>query len=77
MPTKFEIPAKQETHCEPCEHHKCTGALYTRMPGCGAYREYECRHPSLLHVIGSAQYGRMIGKTEKQPEWCPLKTKQP
>lgn len=72
MPREFKIPSHTEHHCEPCEHHKCVGALYVRS-GNGSYKDYECRHPSLLHVVAGTEYGRMIGRTENQPDWCPLK----
>lgn len=92
MPTTFNIPSRRERHCEPCEYHKLTGALYTRLPDCGGYRQYACMHPMAFdagvpmadpakeaakqRIIGRLmKEGRDIGKTEKQPDWCPLRRK--
>jgi hypothetical protein len=44
MPTKHSIPSRVENHCEPCEFHKCIGALYVRV-GPGGWKEYSCSHP--------------------------------
>jgi len=88
MPTKLNIPSRTENHCEPCEHHKCTAMLCTRI-GPGGWREYVCKHPDAFpplpkdtdpekaRIIGKLEAlqteGRHIGRTEKQPDWCPLK----
>lgn len=51
----------------------------------GGWREYTCEHPEAfgptdnvalaeLHEHARVRDGgRHIGKTEKQPDWCPLK----
>ena len=88
MPTKHNIPSRIENHCEPCEFHKCTGSLHVRI-GPGGWREYSCTHPKAFEPLPpqtdpekARMYGRLeamqkdgrnIGKTENQPEWCPLK----
>lgn len=88
MPTKFEIPARRETHCEPCKYHKMFSAM---MGGPGnVWRDYNCMHPD-AHDFGPlpdkpelaakagelrahlAEHGRHIGKTDLQPDWCPLR----
>ena len=77
MPTELNIPAKTEHRCSPCEYHKCIGALCVRQ-GPGGYREYVCQHPDAndeLTPLGRSLFGagKYIGKTEKQPDWCPLR----
>ncbi len=74
MPTTFEIPARKEHRCAPCEFHECTGSLFVRS-GEGSWKQYECRHPGVLVQFAGTIVGRNIGKTEKQPDWCPLNSK--
>lgn len=82
MPTNITIPVQLKRICEPCEFHKCTGSLHIRTGG--GWREYACAHPDafeptdspiIAEMIGRAKQmdgGRYIGKTEDQPQWCPL-----
>lgn len=90
MPTSHNIPAHVEHHCEPCEFHKVIGCVRTRLPNCGAYTEYSCSHPKAYEepqmkmnpgwekfLARVGRDGRYIGKTEKQPDWCPLRREQP
>lgn len=87
MPSSFEIPARRERHCEPCEHHKCVGALCGQPGNC--WRDYNCMHPDAMNDFKLSddpetagrqkalrerfmEHGRHIGKTELQPLWCPL-----
>lgn len=93
MPTKFEIPAHREVRCEPCEFHKCFNAFYGsdhswRDYNCmhpQAYdevREPLSGDPKVAELQGQIrarlmEHGRHIGKTEKQPDWCPLKRQAP
>lgn len=89
MPSEFKLPARTERYCEPCEFHKCTGALFTRI-GPGGWKQYVCTHPKAFEPMQTfadpekqrlaeklaainARDGRQIGKTEKQPDWCPLR----
>jgi len=84
MPSINKIPERTEHVCEPCQYHKLTGALHVRC-GEGGWREYACTHPESFPVHEdprvNAMYerhkvredGRHIGKTELQPDWCPLK----
>jgi len=77
MPSIYKIPSRTEHHCEPCAFHKRTGALFVRC-GEGSWIRYACTHPDAFSPpIRSrsmfAQEGRDIGKTEEQPDWCPLK----
>lgn len=83
MPTNLTIPEHIKRVCTPCEHHKCIAALHVRI-GSGGYREYACTHPDafeptdnplLAQMHGRLMQmdgGRVIGKTENRPEWCPL-----
>ena len=69
-----------ERRCEPCEHHKCMGSFHVRS-GEGSWREYVCQHPAAddeLTPAGRALFGagKYIGKTKKQPDWCPLRQSQ-
>jgi hypothetical protein len=80
MPTTLNIPSRIERRCEPCEHHKCIGSFHVRS-GEGSWREYVCQHPAAddeLTPAGRALFGagKYIGKTEKQPDWCPLRQSQ-
>ncbi len=79
MPSTLKIPSRTENHCEPCEFHKRTGALFVRI-GEGSWVRYSCTHPEAFkpHEVFPRsmflmQEGRDIGKTDKQPDWCPLK----
>ncbi len=87
MPTKFTIPAVSETHCRPCKYHVCIGSLHVYVGG-GGWNEHACTHPDAYEplpegtdpetakIIGEMQareVGRNIGKTELQPDWCPLR----
>ena len=76
MPTTFHIQARTEHRCEPCKHHKLIGAFHVRH-GPGSWVEYACLHPDAyegLTLRGRLLFGagRVIGRTERQPEWCPL-----
>ena len=87
MPTKFNIPSRVEHHCSPCEFHVCTSSFHVRS-GEGSWREYSCKHPDapeplpeggkhhniLVRILArELEEGRPIGRTELQPQWCPLK----
>lgn len=84
MPSTLNIPARTEHRCSPCEFHKLVGAFHARS-GNGSWREYICTHPQserrpedkkyreLCEALESQHSGRWIGKTEKQPDWCPLR----
>lgn len=77
MPSEHQIPARTERRCEPCEYHKLIGAFHVRS-GRGSYREYMCNHPDMNEGLTEAARalfggGKYIGKTEKQPDWCPLR----
>jgi hypothetical protein len=88
MPTTIKIPARVESHCEPCEYHKLIGSFHVRI-GPGGWREYTCVHPEAFEPLppttdpelaqaverlrAKLNEGRYIGKTERQPEWCPLR----
>lgn len=89
MPSKYTIPARTERVCRPCPHHKMVGAMYGSDYSWQEYNcmhpdAYDEREPltdpekekirQRLIGIMSAD-GRHIGKTELQPEWCPLKRK--
>lgn len=90
MPTTINIPACRERHCEPCEFHKMTAALHVRSGG-GGYRRYSCTHPEafeplhltddpeknrIIEKLKAMQTERDIGKTDLQPNWCPLLRKE-
>jgi hypothetical protein len=62
MPSKINYPARTERHCEPCEHLKRENMLCSRLHGISC--DYVCHHPDLKW--------RMIGRNDKQPDWCPL-----
>lgn len=82
MPTTIRIEPQTRRICAPCKHHKCVGMLHIRTGG--GYREYVCEHPQAFeptedvvlaqlnaHNLAMDE-GRYIGKTEQQPDWCPL-----
>jgi len=72
MPTTHNIPARVERHCEPCEHLKRENMLCSRLHGITC--DYVCHHPGGLPArLGLGMSGRMIGRKDIQPEWCPLK----
>jgi hypothetical protein len=88
MPSSFEIPSRRERHCEPCEFHKMTGALMGqpgntwRRYSCMHLEAHEfeplSNDPAIAAKQGAlrerlSKHGRDIGKTEIQPEWCPLR----
>jgi hypothetical protein len=92
MPHTYKVQAHTVHLCAPCEFHKRTAALYTRLPDCGGYVQYACMHPKAFdagvpcadpekeaakqRIIGRLmEHGRDIGKTEEQPDWCPLRNK--
>lgn len=77
MPTELHLPPRTEHRCAPCEHHKRIASFHVRS-GPGSWVEYVCQHPQAddeLTPAGRALFGagKYIGKTEKQPEWCPLR----
>lgn len=90
MPSTYNIPSRQERHCEPCEFHKMFSAMFGG-PG-NVWRDYNCVHPEAYDDIHEPlsddpkiaakqgelrarllEHGRHIGKTELQPDWCPLR----
>lgn len=89
MPSTLNIPAHTEFRCAPCEFHKCIGSFHVRVGPGGyreyacMHPEAEDFGPMPLAPeqaarIGElrarfARDGRWIGRTEKQPQWCPLK----
>lgn len=87
MPTTFQIPARRERHCAPCEHHKSTMSC-RGGPG-NVWDNWVCMHPEAFNDkplsdnpetaakqkeirARIAEHGRTIGKTDLQPSWCPL-----
>ena len=92
MPTTLNIPSRTERHCAPCEFHKLIGCLHVRSgPGgyreysCkhpAAYEPLPTNTPvEEARAIGRIETllereGRYIGRTEKQPGWCPLKREE-
>lgn len=86
-PTRYSFPRRSETRCGTCKYHECHSALCTRI-GPGGWRDYACSHPDafkdeevaghpglVAHVeaIERQSYGgRLIGRTEATPEWCPF-----
>jgi hypothetical protein len=87
MPTNFTIPARTERHCAPCEFHKMTAAMFGgpgnvwREYACMHPASFDDQ-PALddpekekirQRIIGGMlKDGRDIGRTESQPDWCPL-----
>ena len=83
MPRIIEHPSRRQRVCEPCEFHRCIGALHV-LSGAGGWRRYVCAHPEAFENTGNQKLdemrqhistfdgGRNIGKTESQPDWCPL-----
>lgn len=81
-PTTHTVPAHTRTTCGLCKYHVCTGALCTRI-GPGGWREYTCTHPEawpeetdpkkaeMRGHLKTIERGRMIGRTEETPAWCP------
>jgi hypothetical protein len=93
MPSTFEIPRRREHHCAPCEFHKCVAALMGgpgnvwRDYNCMHPEAFDdtVREPlppekELIRqrLIGRLlEHGRSIGRTERQPDWCPLRKPHP
>lgn len=89
MPTNFNIPSRRERHCEPCQYHKCFSAMYGhdyswRDYNCMHPAAFDDTFTPLSDDPVKAalqgeirgrlkEHGRHIGKTEIQPDWCPLK----
>lgn len=88
MPTELKIPAQTERHCAPCKYHKMTAALMGgpgnvwRQYACMHQDAFGDMKLSDDQAIRDKQielrgrlleHGRDIGKTERQPEWCPLR----
>lgn len=89
MPSTFEIPRRRERHCAPCEFHKMTAAMMGgpgnvwREYVCMHPEAFDdmVREPLLpeketvrQRLIGAMlEHGRSIGRTERQPDWCPLR----
>lgn len=76
MPTKLNIPARTEHHCEPCIHLKRANMICSRLHGISC--DYVCKHPNAYTQASPIMmtHGRMIGRDDIQPEWCPLKAKE-
>lgn len=84
MPTTYTIPSYVKRTCYPCEHHKMVNALFGG-PG-NVWREFNCMHPEAFdperekirqRLIGQMlEHGRSIGRTDRQPDWCPLLRKK-
>lgn len=87
MPSERTIPSRTERLCEPCPHHKMMNAFYGhnsswRDFNCmhpDAFKELTSDlTPAQKAVLSKldalrATEGRHIGRTDKQPDWCPLK----
>lgn len=88
MPSTINIPSRCERLCRPCPHHKMVGAMYGSDFSWQDYNcmhpdafdddrepladpEKEKIRQRLIGCM--AKDGRHIGKTELQPDWCPLK----
>lgn len=87
MPTQFKIPARTERHCEPCEFLKQSNMICSRLDGikcdydCTHPKCYDdlplsddplTRGKQEAMREQNAKAGRFIGRTDKQPAWCPL-----
>jgi len=86
-PTRFTIPSRVTTRCGICEYHQCHSSLCTRS-GSSGWRDYACSHPDAfkgeevpgheglvahIEAIERQSYGgRLIGRTEETPDWCPF-----
>lgn len=89
MPSIRQIPARIEKLCEPCEYHKRINAFYGHSHSWADYNcmhpdAFEEIPPLAdpekekirLKLLEDAQkYGRHIGRTELQPDFCPLERK--
>lgn len=88
MPTTHKIPARIERRCEPCVHLKRTNMICSRLDGikcdytCGHHDCYSdrplsndpsIRDKQIVLRTRNAEHGRMIGRDDIQPEWCPLR----
>lgn len=87
MPSIISKPARQERHCEPCEHLARENKLCSSLHGISC--DYVCHHPE-AHAwselptdpteaqlmtrlrANMEKHGRMIGRCSQQPDWCPL-----
>lgn len=87
MPSIHKIAARTERRCEPCEHLKRENMLCSRLYGitCDYVCHHPDAHnfgplpsdPAKAARLGelrskTAEHGRMIGRTDLQPDWCPL-----
>ena len=93
MPTTINIPSHVERHCAPCEFHKLTASLHVRIGeggyrqyACTHPEAFERgptpSDPPKARLAGKIdallkREGRDIGKTELQPNWCPLRRNPP
>lgn len=88
MPTTINIPARRERKCEPCEHLRRQNILCSRLHGiscdyaCGHPEAFgpdpRLEDPAKAKLYGELvahlkESGRVIGRNDKQPEWCPLR----
>ena len=92
MPSTREIPAKIEKLCEPCKYHKRINAFYGHSHSWADYNcmhpkafvpiekkdDNDVEKENLRIKINeeSQKYGRFIGRTELQPDWCPLQNEE-
>ena len=87
MPSTHTIPERNESRCAPCQYHKRTDAFYGHDHSWHRYActhpkafddldtptddERIKRIRAEIHAR-MTEGGRDIGKTERQPQWCPL-----
>lgn len=86
MPSEYS--PRIERHCDPCEFHKCFSVLYgqpgntwrdyncTHPDAFGPLKLSD--NPDTAFKQGEMRaelkkHGRHIGRTERQPDWCPLR----
>jgi hypothetical protein len=88
MPTIHNIPARTERRCSPCEFLKQANMLCSRLHGitcdylCHNPDAFDdtplSTDPKIAAKQGAmrermAKHGRMIGRDDIQPAWCPLR----
>lgn len=91
MPSIHTIPGRTERICEPCEFHKLFNAFYGSDHSWRDYNCMHPQALDDIGALSSdpsiaakqieirawlKEHGRHIGKTERQPEWCPLRRQE-
>lgn len=90
MPSVFTVPSRTMRWCTPCEHLKHHNMVCSRLHGitCDYVCHHPEAHswnevikdPKAAELAARlrarmVENGRMIGRRDQQPDWCPLRRK--